>query len=397
MPTEFMTVEQCPDGGCCIPPCVPPVCTLTGERTGELGDDVVLTWTSTGTTTVVIDSDGNVISTALNGSATIYRGACKTYTLTTTNECDTDICTYEPEARETCDCTECPYEDEYGEHPNPQPASICVPCGCARGRGTSMALTIAGFPSSFQDGPVDVKRLYHATSCPPAHYECGADGTIVSYQWERTWKWLDYDVLNGTYVFDLLDQDCPTCGARRCGVSPSGYYVGTASIELKSASLYPPCDSRYTSPTTDYIEIEFCVGLVPPQTTAPYYPSDLTCQNLGGASPKIYSRVTSQPAGAGLSTAWISTEIGSTYAGTAWDVTPDDDCDYSAVPAKEPALPEFYPVWLGPCTEYDGPLYYHFPKEFDYIISPGSPSTDVVRWVFGYYDSWDVSYTTEGW
>lgn len=81
---------------CCV--CVdPPECTLTATGGGTPGGNITLTWTTTGADTVTIyDDDATLISSAKNGTSVLVSGgACKTYTLTATNDCGETICEYD--------------------------------------------------------------------------------------------------------------------------------------------------------------------------------------------------------------------------------------------------------------------------------------------------------------
>lgn len=369
-----------------------PTCSLSCERTGDFGDDVSLVWSTTGGTTAeLVDSDGTVISTDLSGSATILRGACKTYTLIVINDCGTTECECTPPAQEVCDCTDCPYEDEMGEHDNPQPPSICVPCGCLRGRGTALAVTVAGVLDEIKNGP-----FTHAFRIGVGCFFSGCEsyGTGVHEFASPAKQWfLGFDIMNDTYLFDLDSASCASCGTFKCTSSPGGYYIGQATVETNT-DYFPPCDTFHTWQGTTTLTLDLCIAWsAPTKATPPVFPSSVTCLS-GSNRPNFYYRVVSSSGPSlGLDDNWHQFDLGHMSEG----ITDLCDATYTSVvePLDDIADSAYFDWSVTSCLQVvfgQGPWY-------DLLRWPTISGTRLVaiEHVMEYEGVVDFAYTTVGW
>lgn len=277
-----------PTGDCDCCGCDLPECTLEGEISGTYSEDVTVTWTTTGALTAVLTDDlGNELSELLNGSLLVSRGACRTFTLTATNDCGPSVCTYDP-PDPPCGCEECNYDYESEEVINPQWAGRCVPCGCASGIGDNVVAEISGFPALFE-------HEWYTEFYPAVDVSC--NGTCTESFYLRGPSYIEFDgfdVLNGTFIFELLDNACVNCSPPqfRCYANPYGYYLGTATITNHAVTNRPECadtTGSYVESSTFVIEVELAISFWQPigtglSTTFPAGDGDGNCYGFRQSS-----------------------------------------------------------------------------------------------------------------
>ena len=290
--------NECGTDSCC-PACPYPTCTLTGTRSG---DNIILTWS---TSTVfnaraeLTDKFNRVLST-LTGpgrTLTVPYGLCNgPFKLTVINDCPgslPSVCTWSPTLNPNCDCQLCP--GEITTLPTVRPSEVCVPCGCARGQGTAVALTISGV-TDIQIGP-DLNQVW--LNPGPAGFPAGCrlafpDCPIgpISYDRPHYTHFNGFSQLNGTWLFNLGGNQCEACGAFKCSISPE-FYKFTATIEEVNSNLstLPPCQpGLILTHTVTTMEIAIGVGIN--NAVRPTPRTLVDCASLGGG-PGVFYRVIS--------------------------------------------------------------------------------------------------------
>lgn len=281
MPSQFK--QDNPGCDCCE--CTEaPSCTLSGTCSGE---DVTLNWTVSGvgiTSAVVTDNRGNSWTLTVpptSGSFTVTGGCCYRYELTVINDCGSSVCSWNRGTSGFCVCTTCTYTSGGGTVTVYIPSDYCIPCGCQRGKGTEATLTISGVLSEYNtyfDCYYTDTRCQTINSYPPSPYS-----TPNCFM-----KYIGFDILNGTYAFELTDASCEVCGAKQCSIEPSYYLLGTATVE-DHYDLQCSSPLSTPSPTVSYYTIQIAIAVTGanPGTSPLTVGPKIDCASVGGGSVAI--------------------------------------------------------------------------------------------------------------